>query len=186
LLEDAGWKLGADGVYRQGGQRASFTIGHKAGRTGAPRPWQLMQASCRPAGIANRRRGQESFNDQQLPASDFDAALFAWVRLADQVSLIQNYISKNRGGVANYNNYSNPQVDDLLTKTNTELDYQKRLALFNQVEDLMAKDMHSIPLFQLIDFSASDRAYAPVSYLLPSGGVLWNASPGPSSRETAH
>jgi len=25
----------------------------------------------------------------------------------------------------------------------------------------MAKDMHSIPLFQLIDFSASDRAYAP-------------------------
>src|SRR5882757_4680109 len=148
LLEDAGWKLGADGVYAKGGQRASFTIGHA---------------------------GQESFNDQQLPASDFDAALFAWVGSPIKSSLIQNYVSKDKGGVANYNNYSNPRVDELLAKTNTELDYQKRLALFNQAEDLMAKDMHSLPLFQLIDFSASDRAYAPVSYLLPVGGVLWNA-----------
>jgi len=37
LLEDAGWKLGADGVYAKGGQRASFTIG-TSWSTGAPRP----------------------------------------------------------------------------------------------------------------------------------------------------
>jgi peptide/nickel transport system substrate-binding protein len=174
LLEDAGWTLGADGVYAKGGQRASFTIGHKLVDRRA-QTVQLMQASCKPAGIAIGDAGQESFNDQQLPASDFDAALFAWVGSPIKSSLIQNYVSKDKGGVANYNNYSNPRVDDLLAKTNTELDYQKRLALFNQAEDVMAKDMHSIPLFQLIDFSASDRSYGPVSYLLPVGGVLWNA-----------
>jgi peptide/nickel transport system substrate-binding protein len=174
LLEDAGWRLGPDGVYAKDGQRASFTIGHKLVDRRA-QTVQLMEASCKPAGIAIGDAGQESFNDQQLPASDFDAALFAWVGSPIKSSLIQNYTSKSKGGVANYNNYSNPQVDDLLLKTNTELDYQQRLATFNQAEDLMAKDMHSLPLFQLIDFSSSDRAYSPVSYLLPVGGVLWNA-----------
>ena len=39
----------------------------------------------------------------------------------------------------------------------------------------MAADMHSIPLFQLPDFAAADRAYSPVSYIGFGGGPLWNA-----------
>ncbi len=39
----------------------------------------------------------------------------------------------------------------------------------------MAEDMHSIPLFQLTDFAAGDRAVTPVSYLGFGGGPLWNA-----------
>ena len=119
--------------------------------------------------------GNAAFNDQQLPAGDFDTALFAWVGSPVKSALTPNYTSKARGGVADYDNYSNTQVDDLLARSNTELDYQKRLATLNQADQLMAKDMHSLPLFQLIDFSCSDRAYSPVSYVGSTGGVLWNA-----------
>ena len=70
-----------------------------------------------------------------------------------------NYISKDEGGTANYNNYSNPQVDELFLATNAELDFAKRTQLFNEPDKLMAEDMHSIPLFQLPDFAAADRGH---------------------------
>ena len=181
LMEDAGWKLGPDGVYAQGGQRASFKVGHKlVDRRG--QTVQLMQSSCKPAGIEMLDAGAQAFNDQQLTASDFDAALFAWVGSSVKSSLTPNYTSKAKGGVADYDNYSNAAVDDLLNKANSQLDNNQRLATYNQVDQLMAQDMHSLPLFQLIDFACSDRTYSPVSYLT-TGGALWNAFAWTKSRQ---
>jgi peptide/nickel transport system substrate-binding protein len=88
---------------------------------------------------------------------------------------VANYVSKDKGGSNNYNNYSNPKVDDLLFASNSELDFAKRTQDFNDADKVMAEDLHSIPLFQLTDFAASDHAFAPVSYLGFGGGPLWNA-----------
>jgi peptide/nickel transport system substrate-binding protein len=174
LMEGGGWTLGPDGIYAKNGQRASFRIGHKLvdRRT---QTVQLVASSCKPAGIEVLDAGAEDFNDVPLPAGDFDAALFAWVGSPIKSSLVANYISKDKGGTANYNNYSNPQVDQLLLATNSELDFAKRTQEFNDLDKLMAEDMHSIPLFQLPDFAAADAAYAPISYLGFGGGPLWNA-----------
>lgn len=173
LLTDAGWAPGPDGVLAKGGQRASFKIGHKLVDR-RNQTVQLMAGSCKPAGIEIIDAGDVAFNDKMLPAGDFDAALFAWVASSVKTSLTPNYTSKSRGGVANYNDYSNPKVDDLLDKANTQLDYSQRLASFNEADKLMAEDMHSLPLFQLTDFACAQRGFGPVSYL-SSGGALWNA-----------
>ncbi|WP_028923677.1 ABC transporter family substrate-binding protein [Pseudonocardia acaciae] len=173
LLTDAGWAPGPDGVFAKGGQRASFRVGHKLVDR-RNQTVQLIQGSCRPAGIEVIDAGNEAFNDQQLPAGDFDAALFAWVASSVKSSLNQNYVSKARGGFASYNNYANPKVDDLLIKANTQLDYAARLATLNEADQVMAEDMHSIPLFQLTDFACAQRGFGPVSYI-STGGALWNA-----------
>lgn len=173
MLTDAGWAPGPDGVFAKNGQRASFKIGHKLVDR-RNQTVQLMAASCKPAGIEIIDAGDVAFNDKLLPAGDFDAALFAWVASSVKTTLTPNYTSKAAGGVANYNSYSNPQVDELLAKANTQLDYAQRLASFNQADKLMAADMHSLPLFQLIDFACAQRGFGPVSYL-SSGGALWNA-----------
>jgi peptide/nickel transport system substrate-binding protein len=173
LMDDAGWRFGPDGVYAKDGQRASFRVGHKLVDR-RNQTVQLMQAACKPAGIEMVDGGNEAFNDQQLPAGDFDAALFAWVGSSVKSTITPNYTSKARGGVANYNSYANPQVDDLLARANTELDFANRVAILNQADQVMAQDMASLPLFQLPDFACADRAYAPISYL-STGGPLWNA-----------
>ena len=103
----------------------------------------------------------EDFNDRRLPAGDFDAALFAWVGSPIKSSLVPNYVSKAAGGSANYNNYSNPKFDELLQASNGQLDFAQRTQLFNEADKIMAEDMHSIPLFQLTDFAAADRAITP-------------------------
>jgi peptide/nickel transport system substrate-binding protein len=173
LMEDAGWRLGPDGVYAKDGQRASFKVGHKLVDR-RNQTVQLMAGSCKPAGIEMTDAGSAAFNDQQLPAGDWDTALFAWVGSSVKSAVVPNYTSKAKGGVADYDNYSNPQVDTLLDQAQGQLDNTQRIATFNQVDEIMAKDMHSLPLFQLIDFAASDKAIAPVSYL-STGGPLWNA-----------
>lgn len=173
LLTDTGWAPGPDGVLAKGGQRASFRVGHKLVDR-RNQTVQLMAGSCRPAGIEITDAGHEAFNDQMLPAGEFDAALFAWVGTPVKSTLTPNYTSKAKGGVANYNDYSNAKVDELLARANTELDFSTRLATFNEADQLMAQDMHSLPLFQLIDFSVAQRNIQPVSYL-STGGPLWNA-----------
>ncbi|MDQ2706203.1 MAG: ABC transporter family substrate-binding protein [Actinomycetota bacterium] len=173
MMEAAGWALGPDGVYAKGAQRASFKIGHKLVDR-RNQTVQLIAGSCRPAGIEVIDDGEEAFNDQRLPAGDFDAALFAWVGSSTKSSSVPNYESRAKGGAANYNDYSNPQVDELLAKSNTQLDFAQRLATLNQADQLMAQDMHSLPLFQLVDFAAADRSIGPIGYL-STGGALWNA-----------
>ncbi|MGH3568741.1 MAG: ABC transporter family substrate-binding protein [Pseudonocardia sp.] len=174
IMEGAGWTLGPDGVYAKNGVRASFKLGHKLVDR-RNQTVQLAAASCTPAGIEIIDDPAEDFNDRRLPAGDFDAALFAWVGSPIKSSSTANYLSRERGGTNNYNNYSNPKVDELLLASDAELDFAKRTQLLNDADAVMAADLHSIPLFQLTDFAAADRAIAPVSYLGFSGGALWNA-----------
>ena len=174
LMEDAGWTLGADGIYAKDGQRASFTLGHKL----VDRRTQTVQqviGDCKPAGIEVVGGPAEDFNDRPLPAGDFDAALFAWVGGPVKSSLVGNYSSRAAGGSANYNGYSNPKVDELLKLSSTQLDFAERTKTFNEADRLMADDMHSIPLFQLPDFAAAVSDIGPVGYIGATGGALWNA-----------
>jgi peptide/nickel transport system substrate-binding protein len=83
-------------------------------------------------------------------------------------------MSRAKGGVANYDNYSNPAVDDLLARSNSQLEFTQRIGTLNQADQVMAGDMASLPLFQLIDFACADRGYSPISFQT-TGGALWNA-----------
>lgn len=173
IMTDAGWTLGSDGIFAKDGVKASFRIGHRivARRAETVR---LVQASCRPAGIDIQDDQTENFNDTRLPASDFDSALFAWVGTAVKSSSYGNYASKDKGGSANYNRYSNSSVDETFTKANAELDFDARVKLLNEVDKTMRDDMHSVPLFVLPDFAANLAEVGDIAYVGALGGVTYN------------
>jgi oligopeptide transport system substrate-binding protein len=52
----------------------------------------------------------------------------------------------------NDSGYSNPQVDQLLDQANVELDPQKRLAQYQQIEKLLLEDYSCLPLFNWNDY----------------------------------
>ena len=79
------------------------------------------------------------------------------------------------GAANNDQHYSNPKVDELLKQSATQLDFAARTTTLNEADRLMADDLHSIPLFQLPDFSAAVSTVGPVSYIGATGGALWNA-----------
>jgi len=172
-LEGGGWKQGADGIYTKGDFRASFKLGHKIVQRRADTV-RILQDKCKQAGIEIVDDQDTDFNAKRLPASEFDAALFAWVGQPLKAGAYGNYASKDKGGSGNYNNYSSSVVDEKWKAANGELDYQKRVTLMNEVDKQMRADLHSVPLFQLPDFAASSADIGPISYEGVGGGVTWN------------
>ena len=112
--------------------------------------------------------------DFDAKGSDFDAALFAWVGTPFKSSATGNY---STGGGSNYNKYSNPEVDKLFQQANVELDPAKRVELLNQMDEVMAKDFASLPLYQFSDMVAQSTSITPtLTYLGTGGGAVWNAN----------
>jgi peptide/nickel transport system substrate-binding protein len=179
ILTDAGWTLGSDGIMvAPDGMRASFRMGHRVIERRAQTA-RLIAASCRPAGIEIIDDQTENFNDERLPAGDFDVALFAWVGTAVKSSAYGNYACKSAGGTSNYNTYCDPDMDKKYAEANKELDFNKRIQLLNEVDKIMRDDLHSLPLFVLPDFAASQAnvttSTGSVSYVGAIGGATWNA-----------
>jgi peptide/nickel transport system substrate-binding protein len=178
ILTDAGWTPGPDGIMvAKDGKKASFKLGHRIVERRASTV-RLIAASCRNAGIDVIEDQDAKFNDERLPAGDFDVALFAWVGTAVKSSAYGNYACKP-AGTANYNSYCNAEMDKKYLEANKELDFDKRIKLLNEVDKLMRDDLHSLPLFVLPDFAASQASVkthtGPVSYLGVIGGATWNA-----------
>ena len=178
ILTDAGWTLGSDGIMvAKDGKRASFKLGHRIVERRS-QTVRLIAAACRPAGIEVIDDQAQNFNDERLPAGDFDVALFAWVGTSVKSSAYGNYACKP-AGTGNYNSYCNPEMDKKYLEANKELDFDKRITILNEVDKIMRADLHSLPLFVLPDFAASQSNVkthtGPVSYLGAIGGATWNA-----------
>jgi peptide/nickel transport system substrate-binding protein len=150
----------------------SFRLGHRIVQRRSDTV-RIIAAACRNAGIEGIDDQTENFNDERLPASDFDMALFAWVGTPFKSSSYANYACKPAGS-SNYNLYCNPEMDKKFDEANKELDYDKRTALMNEVDEIMRADVHSVPLFVLTDFVASKSEIKNISYVGINGGATWN------------
>lgn len=172
VLEEDGWTFNDDGVYVIDGRRAEFDLGFKT-IDNRQRIGQLVQASCAEAGIKINLDQDVIFNDERLPAGDFDAALFAWVGTPFKASTTTVYLSN---GGANYNAYANPEVDRFLVEANSSPDSDQANQAWQEVDRLMAEDVHSIPLYQFSDMVAQVDTISPeLTYNGVFGGVFWNA-----------
>ncbi|WP_194291355.1 ABC transporter family substrate-binding protein [Cumulibacter manganitolerans] len=171
-LEDAGFKKGADGIYEKNGKKVEFRLGHKVIDNRAQIS-QLVQASCAKAGMKINDDVDQVFNSERLPASDFDTALFAWVGTPFKTASIPNY--ETNGG-ANYNKYSNPEFDKIAKQALQELDAKKLDDDLHKMDQIMADDQHSLPLYQFSDMVAQVEGLSPtLTYSGSMGGALWNA-----------
>ncbi|MCE7008506.1 ABC transporter family substrate-binding protein [Kibdelosporangium philippinense] len=182
VMEAGGWTLGGDGIYTKGGTRAEFTLSYKT-LDRRHKSWQLISQKCKEAGIQINSGQKDKFHDGELQRGQFDAALFAWLGALNKSNFSENYFSKDKGGEGNYNSYSNAQVDTLLAAANSNLDYPARVKQLNDVDKLMAADLHTIPLFQVPDMAATEASIgvcdssgkaSDVTFLNFQGGPTWD------------
>lgn len=180
VMQQAGWTLGSNGYFQKGGQTATITIGHKVvDRREAT--VQAIQAECKAAGIQVQDFSSASFNAKDLPAGNYQVALFAWTGTPFKSGNDGVY---QTGGGANYQNYSNPKVDALIKQSDGETNYAKRAQDLVQADKLIAQDDWTLPLFPLPEYALTDGSIVatdqngktePVSDNEASSGVLWNA-----------
>jgi peptide/nickel transport system substrate-binding protein len=184
VLTTAGWTMGANGYMQKAGQTATITIGHKTNQRRTATV-QAIQAQCKTAGIQIQDFTSDGFNGKNLPAGNYQVALFAWTGSPFKSGFDSIYQTKSGAlGGANYQGYSNPKVDALFQQADGELDYAKRTAELQQADQLIAKDGFTLPLFTLPEYGVTDGSVkaiqqdgskVDISDNEASSGILWNA-----------
>ena len=179
-LQSAGWTMGSNGYFQKNGQTATVTIGHKpVDRREAT--VQAIQAECKAAGIQVQDFTSASFNSKDLPAGNYQIALFAWTGSPYKSGFDGIY---ETGGGANYQAYTDPKVDTLMKQADGETDYTKRAQDLVQADQSIAQDGFTLPLFALPEYALTDGSIVqtdsggktlPVADNEASSGVMFNA-----------
>jgi len=169
LMQQAGWKLGKDGVFADGKTKAAFTLGvlHKASRSVIGK---LVQKTCKQAGIDIKVADIDPTN---LYEGKFQVALFGWSAPIIQADFAYTYSSKSSG---NTSGYSNAKVDALFADIAANVKPHNDSDRLNKIDQLMAGDQAFIPLYDWTAInlqSGNIRTTVTNNYFW--GGEVWDA-----------
>ena len=159
LLDEAGFATVRNGFRTNAaGERFSIEITTTAGNKIREQVAQVVQSQLRQVGIELRVKAEPPrvFSDA-LNHRNFNAlAMYAWVSRPQGVprsTLHSEEIpsAKNAWSGQNYPAYANPAMDKALDDAERELDKDKRIKQFAEIQRLYADDLPVLPLFFRVD-----------------------------------
>ncbi|MCR3937674.1 ABC transporter substrate-binding protein [Aeromonas caviae] len=132
LLDEAGWKMGSDGIRHNGSLRAAFTLWYTSGDSTRRDLAEAVRAMLGPIGLeVSLKSGSWEQVEREMHANP---VLMGWGSL-DPMELYHHYQSGS-GGVEFYNPgyYSNPVVDGHLKQALDAPNWQAAVPFWQQVE----------------------------------------------------
>ncbi|WP_342358929.1 peptide ABC transporter substrate-binding protein [Terrarubrum flagellatum] len=156
LLAEAGWKPGPDGICRNDkGDRLSIEFGTTAGNRLRELQQQVLQNNWKQACIEVRIKNEPArtfFGETMKKRAYSGLAMYAWssnVGASPRRTLASDNIptEANGWGGANYINFSNKRMDELIDRSETELDPDKQKEDWAEMQKIYAAELPVIPLF---------------------------------------
>ncbi|WP_323895152.1 ABC transporter substrate-binding protein [Aeromonas caviae] len=132
LLDEAGWKMGSDGIRHKGDLRAAFTLWYTSGDSTRRDLAEAVRAMLKPIGLeVSLKSGSWEQVEREMHANP---VLMGWGSL-DPMELYHHYQSGS-GGVEFYNPgyYSNPVVDSHLKQALDAPNWQAAVPFWQLVE----------------------------------------------------
>ena len=183
-LESAGLTMAADGYFQpktgpQAGKDLTFTIKSTSGNSLRANIEQLFQADMKAIGINIQIANEPAATlfGTDLPKGQYQMALFAWVSTpfeSGNQSIYCSYTNAANCG-QNWIHYANPAVDKLLAAGATAASPSAEQSDFQQADQLLWKDVVTLPLFQGVELTAWSNKYANIEPNPTNVGIPWNA-----------
>jgi len=146
-LERLGWKVGADGVRRRGGQRLAFDIlvpstspARRQLAVGIQEMWRVAGAGVTVTGV------DFPVFQERLARGRFDAYIGAWLDEPSPRGLADQWTRQGWEAV-NYGHYANPRFDSLFTLASREDDVARAAALYRQAIEVLNADAPALFLY---------------------------------------
>ena len=138
LLREAGWLPGEDGVMAKGGQRLSFELVAPANDATRQDLAVMLSGQLRKAGIDAR----VAIKDWKAFRIEDATALILGGGVADDPdSNVYSYFSSKLGDEGtNFNGYRNERVDALMDAARNELNPDKRVGLYRELQQTLIED----------------------------------------------
>lgn len=173
LLEEAGWKVGADGIREKDGQRMSLKINSTSGNLLREQTEQVLAEMLKAVGIELTIEnlpsdvffaGGESEGLRDL--GKFDILLYTTGPGLDPDShLYSNYTSyriptaENDWSGANFSRYINPDIDQWIDEAAVTTDTALRQELYCKVAEQINKDIPRIYLYERLSITAHRQEF---------------------------
>jgi peptide/nickel transport system substrate-binding protein len=142
LLDEAGWRRGADGKRRKEGKVLSIELVFPAAQTITGQIAEILRAAYERIGVELVARPLEwAALSERTDAGEFEATLTARLFLPPNLDPYPFYHSSQKPPAGqNTGSYRNAEADALMEKARTELDSGKRLELYRAIHRVMAAD----------------------------------------------
>lgn len=143
LLEEAGWKMSAEGVRKKGGVALSFTLDVPYDNPRLKRIAPVIQRQLAEVGIkVELREYEQHYIREKVWRKDFEAALnvFAWL---DPDGDMAYWLHSGR---AANSTYVNPRVDELFDQGMRTFDLSERTKIYSKLQEILLEDLPVIPL----------------------------------------
>ena len=166
LLIEAGWTEIVDGIrHNAAGERLTLRLMTTAGNKIRELVEQVLQSQWKKVGIEITIKNEPArvFFGQTVAKREFPAmAMYAWLSSPESVprtTLHSNSIPtlENNWSGQNGPGFANDEMDDLIEKTETELDRETRRGYWRRMQQIYAGELPVLPLY----FRAE-------AYILPS------------------
>jgi peptide/nickel transport system substrate-binding protein len=142
LLEEAGWKLGQDGLRHRGGKKASLEFLYPAGLPIYASIAQIFQQAYGKIGVELTLRSLDyATYAERFAAGEFELAAYANIFLPPHLDQYP-YLHSSQAPPAgeNVGFYRNPEADRAIEAARHETDEAKRIELYRQVHRIVAAD----------------------------------------------
>ncbi len=178
LLDETGWRAGADGTRAREGRKASVELLYPTGAAVYAALGEILKSSFQKVGVSLVLRPLDwAAYSERSDAGEFDAQLTARVFLPPNPDPYPHFHSSQappRG--QNYGFYGNPEADRAMEAARRELDPKRRLEAYRLVHRLLASDPPADFLWGADQYWGVSKKIEGVS-LSPLG--LFHFLPGP-------
>lgn len=139
LLKEAGWEKGNDGILEKDGTRFEFDLVSPSSDPVRVSLANIVAEQLKPLGISVNLK---PLDWSAISIEEADAFMIGWGSEFDPDDHTYRIFHSSQvgDGLYNYNAYSNPKVDELLTEARINTDQEQRKQLYEQFQQELALD----------------------------------------------
>ncbi|EMR06910.1 Oligopeptide-binding protein AppA precursor [Bhargavaea cecembensis DSE10] len=149
LLKEAGWEPGPDGILEKNGKKFEFALKTTSANEIRQQIAEVAQQQWAEIGIKTSIEVLEwsAYVEQTSPPNwNFDAIVAGWSIGSDPDPTWFWHTSEIEAGL-NYNGYSNPKVDELLSENTQIADLEERKAVIAEADAIVTEDQPNTFLY---------------------------------------
>jgi peptide/nickel transport system substrate-binding protein len=191
LLDEAGWKVGADGIREKDGKRMRLKITTTTGNKLREQVEQVLAAMLKKAGVELYIENVPSSvlfgswaNDADRKKGRFDIMMYTTGPGIDPHQHFEGYYhSKNipteeNGGTGyNYTRHVDAELDTYIDEAGTSASLEKRAEAYRKAQERLTHILPHIYLFRRLNveaFRANVKGFAPNGYGIIDTVFTWN------------
>lgn len=142
LLEDAGWKMGKNGLLEKNGRPFRFTVLINQGNEARIKTAQIIKENLKRIGIDMNIKVLEwqAMLHEFIDKKRFEAVILGWALSRDPDIYDIWHSSKTKEGEFNFISYKNSEVDKLLIEGRRTFDKEKRKKIYHRIHEILADE----------------------------------------------